>query len=206
MTRMLIDASPKPESLARLRRERDRFRREARIDLLTGVLNLRGFGEVMATTIRHLEAAEESFALVLLDLKAFGAINDSRGHLWGNHVLAAFASALRSRIHRDDIVGRFGGDEFMIMLRGVRLERDLQSVLRRLEGPYVVHSGRRRIRLSAYAVGVIATRRNALSVERIVHRRLRLVKESAHSHRSYDNERCIEPAHSVGRDAKKEEM
>ncbi|MEW5934905.1 MAG: GGDEF domain-containing protein, partial [Bacillota bacterium] len=78
-----------------------------------------------------LAARGRSFAVVLVDLDGFKAVNDTRGHLFGDEVLRRAARAMREAVRREDLVARYGGDEFAVLVPGGRAEGDL--VLRRLE-------------------------------------------------------------------------
>jgi diguanylate cyclase (GGDEF)-like protein len=71
------------------------------------------------------------FALLFIDLDNFKAVNDTRGHLCGDQVLEQFASILRSTVRDSDLVGRFGGDEFVILAR-IEGEADAESLAARL--------------------------------------------------------------------------
>lgn len=89
---------------------------QATRDGLTGLYNRRYFDETLAD---HLAAAiryERELSLVLFDLDGFKQINDSRGHPAGDEVLRQFAGILQSSARRADIVCRYGGDEFAVIL------------------------------------------------------------------------------------------
>jgi diguanylate cyclase (GGDEF)-like protein len=58
-------------------------------------------------------------ALVMLDLDRFKSVNDSFGHAIGDRVLVAFASLLRRRLRHSDVLGRYGGEEFGVLLEGL---------------------------------------------------------------------------------------
>jgi len=86
------------------------------VDELTGLYNRRGF---MLHANRALgRAADEGHAVVLafFDMDRFKAINDAHGHLAGDQALREVATLLRRTLRRDDVLGRFGGDEFVALL------------------------------------------------------------------------------------------
>jgi diguanylate cyclase (GGDEF)-like protein len=95
--------------LAQLR-EVARLEAETRTDPLTGLAN-RGAVDAAVATLRPGDA------VVLLDLDHFKDLNDTRGHDAGDAALVSFAAALRTACRRDDLAGRFGGEEFVLLLR-----------------------------------------------------------------------------------------
>ncbi|HEV7482722.1 MAG TPA: GGDEF domain-containing protein [Solirubrobacterales bacterium] len=84
----------------------------ARRDELTGVGNYRGLNERLAEEIARHQRHSREFALVLLDLDGFKAINESFGHLEGDRLLAEIGMALADAVRAEDSVFRQGGDEF----------------------------------------------------------------------------------------------
>lgn len=134
------------------------MRRQAQTDLLTGVLNRRGF----EARIARLQAAATlataaPLSLVLTDIDAFKSINDRYGHPAGDAVLQAFAREL-TRHTRPDNVARLGGEEFVVLLPATPLPTALDAAERLRAGiadAPVVHAGQS-IRLSA-SFGVAAT-------------------------------------------------
>lgn len=88
-------------------------------DSLTGVLNRRGFMDGLRRELRRMERRGEYGALLLLDLDNFKSVNDTAGHLAGDHVLRATADVLRRRLRSSDVIGRLGGDEFAALVLNV---------------------------------------------------------------------------------------
>lgn len=89
-------------------------------DSLTGVCNRRGFFETAESLMRRARDSGEPLAAVLIDLDHFKSVNDRYGHAAGDEALAAAADRLRE--HADDaVVGRMGGEEFVILLPGATL-------------------------------------------------------------------------------------
>jgi diguanylate cyclase (GGDEF)-like protein len=91
-------------------------RRLARDDDLTGVLNRRSLLERLDVQIADATRHGETFGVVMCDVDGLKAVNDSAGHLVGNEVLRALARAMRQATRTEDVVARFGGDEFVILL------------------------------------------------------------------------------------------
>jgi diguanylate cyclase (GGDEF)-like protein len=91
-------------------------RRLARDDDLTGVLNRRSLLERLETQIAEATRHGETFGVVLCDVDGLKAVNDTAGHLVGNEVLRSLARAMRQATRSEDVIARFGGDEFVILL------------------------------------------------------------------------------------------
>ncbi|MXP10972.1 GGDEF domain-containing protein [Pseudoblastomonas halimionae] len=89
------------------------MRTERNTDALTGTLNRRGFEEAATGLLKR---SGGQGALVLLDLDHFKRINDAYGHHVGDHVLRDVGQLIRRNTHTQDILGRFGGEEFMILI------------------------------------------------------------------------------------------
>ena len=106
--------------------------RLARDDDLTGVLNRRSLMErldgEMAEAARH----GDIFAVVLCDVDGLKAVNDTAGHLAGNEVLTKVARLMRESVRAEDVVARFGGDEFVLLLPRTGL-LPAQAVVGRIE-------------------------------------------------------------------------
>ena len=98
--------------------QRDWLRREraiSRTDGLTGLLNGRGFYEAAAVELARSTRYRHPLTLAYVDLDDFKAINDRFGHARGDEVLVAVARALRRACRSTDVVGRVGGDEFVVL-------------------------------------------------------------------------------------------
>ena len=95
---------------------------EARRDELTGVYNRRALMAALASERNRSERFAEPFALCIIDLDHFKAINDAGGHLCGDEVLRRFATTLGSVVRVTDVFGRYGGEEFLQVLTGTTLD------------------------------------------------------------------------------------
>lgn len=91
-------------------------RRLARDDDLTGVLNRRSLLERLDIQIAEASRHGETFGVVMCDVDGLKGVNDSAGHLVGNEVLRTLARAMRQATRSEDVVARFGGDEFVLLL------------------------------------------------------------------------------------------
>jgi diguanylate cyclase (GGDEF)-like protein len=92
--------------------------RQALVDGLTGLANRRQCEDALTAEIARAERLGSTLTLVLADLDDFKAVNDAHGHAVGDDVLRKFASALRSTVRDTDLAGRWGGEEFLLLLPG----------------------------------------------------------------------------------------
>jgi len=98
-----------------LERRQAGYRQLSRRDPLTGVGNYRELQAALQEEAARYELSGKAFALVLVDLNGFKAINDLYGHLTGDRVLRRVASILREAVRGNDLVARHGGDEFGVV-------------------------------------------------------------------------------------------
>ncbi|KXX66427.1 diguanylate cyclase [Marichromatium gracile] len=112
----------------------ERLRRQARTDALTGLANRIAFEERTEIEIGRAARHHRRFALCLLDLDGFKAVNDSQGHLVGDEVLRFVAGILGRylRTGSDDLASRFGGDEFGLLLCELTEVEQAQTILAEL--------------------------------------------------------------------------
>jgi diguanylate cyclase (GGDEF) domain len=95
--------------------KRKRQRLEAILDPLTHLYNRRFF----ENEIKNLIFNDEKFSLIFIDLDDLKKINDSKGHTEGDKALKELAKSIKSSIRQTDIAARYGGDEFVILLKGL---------------------------------------------------------------------------------------
>ena len=99
-----------------LEEELERAKEQSKEDFLTKIYNKRALDEFMNVKEAEFERYERNFSIVFFDLDYFKSINDTYGHDAGDAVLFAFAKILKNEARSVDIVGRFGGEEFMAIL------------------------------------------------------------------------------------------
>jgi len=92
--------------------------RQAMVDGLTGIANRRACEEALASEISQADRLGTTLTLVLADLDDFKHVNDEHGHAAGDEVLREFASVLRATVRDSDLAGRWGGEEFLLLLPG----------------------------------------------------------------------------------------
>ncbi len=119
-------ASRKDSELQRLIEKRTHELEQLSVtDQLTKLYNRRKIDKILATEIEQARRYDHSFSLILIDIDHFKKINDNYGHQSGDHVLQAISKLFLSNIRKTDMVGRWGGEEFLI----ISLEKDLNKVL-----------------------------------------------------------------------------
>lgn len=99
--------------------------RLSRHDGLTGLLNRRAMEEAVAAQVRTSQRGSERFVLMMLDVDHFKAVNDRHGHAAGDLALKHVAGRLRSGLREIDRLGRYGGEEFLVLLPGLGLAQAL---------------------------------------------------------------------------------
>ena len=113
--------------------QRKQLQKLATHDPLTGAHNRRAMDNALDHAVKTADRAGAAYGLLLLDLDHFKKVNDIYGHSVGDRVLVECADVIRSRIRKADQVFRYGGEEFVVLLTGVKLEglEKVAQVLRR---------------------------------------------------------------------------
>ncbi|MGA8849870.1 MAG: diguanylate cyclase [Dehalococcoidia bacterium] len=96
--------------------DKEKLEKLANFDSLTGLYNRRAILGKLHELINRANRYKEDFSLSMLDIDHFKRVNDSYGHLTGDEVLEKIATLIRQNIRDTDIVGRYGGEEFVIVL------------------------------------------------------------------------------------------
>ena len=98
-------------------RYQDRLEAVALSDKLTGLANRLALDMMLQRDMAEHRRTGMGLAILLLDLDRFKQVNDQHGHLAGDAVLKGVAAAIRSQLRDSDLVGRWGGEEFMVILK-----------------------------------------------------------------------------------------
>ncbi len=96
-------------------------------DPATGILNKRAINEY---ALERIQNSEKGGYLILIDIDDFKQVNDKFGHMFGDQVIATSAEIFRSATQTRGMAGRFGGDEFMLVLENVPTEEDLRRIMK----------------------------------------------------------------------------
>ncbi len=161
------DVTVQKRDATRSRAERQALVRESNHDPLTAVLNRRGLLQRIRPILERSALSHETLAVLFVDLDDFKTINDRFGHQAGDVVLAAMASRLSNGVRAGDIVGRYGGDEFVVLAR-VADRHEAEALAHRLAGqiaePFTVESESRTVGAS---IG-IALNEHTASLDRLL--------------------------------------
>jgi|GEM_PF-1757650 len=102
----------------------------ANSDLLTGIANRRGVNQKLESMISESKESSGSFVMGLVDIDDFKRINDTYGHQCGDEVLKYTSILMQSTLRKSDFIGRWGGEEFLIILPDTELEKGIESLER----------------------------------------------------------------------------
>ncbi len=136
----------------------------AATDSLTGIHNRAGFEELATRKIGRAAATEEPLALLVFDIDHFKRINDTHGHPIGDRVLRRVVGRALNTLRPDDLLGRWGGEEFVVLLVGVTPEQAWDAAERLRQGiasrGFKLPNGNRLA--VTVSVGLMAARANTL--------------------------------------------
>ncbi|MDP6727050.1 MAG: sensor domain-containing diguanylate cyclase [Candidatus Marinimicrobia bacterium] len=103
-------------------------------DGLTGLLNHKAFIDRFMEEINRANRYQHSIVFAILDLDKFKRINDSYGHLYGDYVIGKVANIIKEKVRNIDVVGRYGGEEYGILLINTNIEKIVPVAQRIIEG------------------------------------------------------------------------
>lgn len=106
-----------------IHRYQQRLELVAGTDSLTGLLNRQAFEFVFQQSIRDTERTQRALSVILADIDFFKQINDGYGHLTGDRVLQELAQLAKNAVRDSDVVVRWGGEEFLLLLKNCSLEK-----------------------------------------------------------------------------------
>lgn len=147
-----------------LQKSLEAIRAESLTDPLTALGNRKFFDRALQGAIEHAKAESEPLSLLMLDIDHFKAFNDTYGHLAGDDCLSAVGATLRNGAlaHAGVTVGRYGGEEFLMLFEGTAAERagEIVEALRaRVGGLQILHAGNHPSRTVTASAGVAAFQR-----------------------------------------------
>lgn len=130
------------ETHLELSRQRKWLEKQATIDELTHLLNRRGFINALKDRLRFHRRTNMMASLLFIDLDHFKKINDSMGHDAGDELLEKVSEILRKMVRETDIIGRFGGDEFVVGLLDIKSPEDAaivsNKIIKEVSKPFII--------------------------------------------------------------------
>lgn len=100
-------------------------------DSLTNLYNHRAFFDKAELIMRQFKRYQTPFVLLLIDIDDFKSINDTKGHLFGDRLLIKIAEGLSSNFRESDVIARYGGDEFALVLPRMELS-DVDKIMKKI--------------------------------------------------------------------------
>ncbi len=153
--------------LKELDESRNELQRQAYLDPLTGLLNRRAFESRLRFELESSASPANQCSLMMLDLNNFKTINDIHGHLHGDKVLQQVAHQLRQATRDSDILARWGGDEFLVLLPSTALAQ-AQEVAERISRALEKKSAKAGLPIEISASIGISTLHNYRSVHEVI--------------------------------------
>jgi len=126
------DISQRKEMEFEISRQKSTLYYQANHDALTGLPNRILFTKEMEQSIKEYNKSKKEFALIFFDLDRFKGINDSLGHNIGDKVLQIISNRLKGSLRKNSLIARLGGDEFVLILKDIKSDDDLLSVVQRI--------------------------------------------------------------------------
>jgi diguanylate cyclase len=120
------------QKIESLKSELEQLRGLVQTDQMTGAFNRRGLDDIFKREAARADRNAQSLGVVLIDLDNFKQINDNLGHQYGDSVLINFVNVAKETLRPSDIVARFGGEEFVILLPDVEME-DALTIIQRVQ-------------------------------------------------------------------------
>lgn len=99
-------------------------------DHLTGILNRRGFDNAYIQEVAHATRHQTPLCFALLDIDNFKQLNDTHGHHVGDYALIYLVEAVKETVRRSDVISRYGGEEFTILLPNTALKEAISTIAR----------------------------------------------------------------------------
>lgn len=119
------------ETLGKLFRQNRELAKQSSIDHLTGIPNRRGFFNSVRPFLNLTKRKNLKISIIMADIDNFKKVNDTHGHQAGDRAIASIASIIEDKIRKSDIIGRYGGEEFIIFMV-VKDKQSVESVCERI--------------------------------------------------------------------------
>ena len=113
---IVFDITEKKKAQQELERQNEFLSEQMMLDSMTGVANHGAILEMLRRDLSLAQKSQGDLCIVLFDIDDFKLVNDTRGHLFGDRVLTGFAELVRTIIRSGDSFGRYGGEEFLLIL------------------------------------------------------------------------------------------
>ncbi len=123
-------------------------------DGLTNLYNHQYINEVLENKLKEISASKESLCLMMMDIDYFKRVNDKYGHLVGDKVLMEVSQLVKHCVRPEDCIGRYGGEEFLVILSDITLEQAVRIAKNILENVYKHHYGIESLKVSI-SIGVV---------------------------------------------------
>ncbi|MPV86640.1 GGDEF domain-containing protein [Ostreibacterium oceani] len=163
--------------------ERAKLERMASHDDLTHILNRRAFMISAQKQFERAKTDHSPYCLVLMDVDDFKRINDQYGHKAGDETLSAFANYLKNSVRQSDIVCRWGGDEFVVLLANAN-EQVGEEFAKRIQAMLKVYGGDRGCQALTISIGISVYHHDDISVEDALHRADEAMFTVKHDHKN----------------------
>jgi len=118
------------EKIRKLQDELSQLSEAVRVDQLTGVLNRRGLDEALVKEISRAQRGGSQLSVALLDIDNFKNLNDTYGHHVGDTALQHLSKVIKATVRPTDVVSRYGGEEFVILLPDTGLDQAVTTIQR----------------------------------------------------------------------------
>jgi diguanylate cyclase (GGDEF)-like protein len=137
-------------SVKSLKKEQNVLRTQLEQDALTGASSRTSLLRELQGAIARCDKTGQPLAVIMADLDHFKAVNDTQGHLVGDRVLSEVAARIKSALREFDLVGRYGGEEFVILLENTSLHtaHQISERIRQHIGSEPVHAASQHIEIT----------------------------------------------------------
>jgi diguanylate cyclase len=164
-----IRTEQRQAEIVRLQEELAQVSEQVRHDPLTGALNRKGLDEAMEREIARARRLGAPLCLALLDLDNFKELNDRLGHVTGDAALVHLAEVTRSVMRSQDLLGRYGGEEFVLLLPDTALESGVEAMkrLQRELSTRLFMQGKEKV-LITFSAGVVQLQDTETSAEALL--------------------------------------